>query len=204
MEQTTTGQFRVLAGRDADEWLLLDTESGDPTYVARSDAPDVEVGNRIDATLTWSDGDPTLADYEVTDRTRIRFTRTDEQIFEAATRCWDDAVSEGSGMNARVTHGTDGDPNGIVYTFADQPGQQDVFAEFRDGAKPIEPLIVRAAGGRDSYHDESQGATPPFEVFVLDPDEPFVVVYIVLDPDGFLAETVLDTYFAAGSLSDRL
>ncbi|WP_318270925.1 DUF6663 family protein [Halosegnis longus] len=41
-------------------------------------------------------------------------------------------------------------------------------------------------------------------MFVIDPDEPFVVVYIVLDPDGFLAETVLDTYFATGSLSDRL
>lgn len=204
MEQTTTGQFRVLAGRDGDEWLLLDTESGDPTYVPRGDAPDLEPGYRIDATLAWTDGDPTLSDYAVTDETRIRFTRTEEAIFEAATRCWDDAVSENSGMNARVTHGTDGDANGIVYTFADQPGQQDVFAEFRDGVKPLEPLLVRAAGGRGSYHEESQGGTPPFEVFVIDPDEPFVVVYIVLDPDGFLAETVLDTYFATGSLSDRL
>lgn len=204
MEQTTTGQFRVLAGRDDGEWLLLDTESGDPTYVARRDAPDLRAGNRIDAALGWTDGDPTLTDCEVTDETRVRFTRTDEPIFEAATRCWDDAVSAGSGMNARVTHGTDGDPNGIVYTFADQPGRQDVFAELRDGVKPLEPLLVRAAGGREHYHEERQGATPPFAVFVLDPDEPYVVVYIVLDPDGFLAETVRDTYFESGSLSDRL
>jgi len=31
-------------------------------------------------------------------------------------------------------------------------------------------------------------------VFVIDPEEPFVVVYIVLEPDGLLDETVRDTY----------
>jgi len=241
MEQTTTGSYRVLPGRDDDEWLLLDVERGDPTYVPRTPGSDdratgdradttaLAPGNRVDATLEWVDGDPHVASYEVVDATRFRFARTTEPMFEAATRCWTDAVERDSGMNSRVTYGTDGEPNGVVYTFAKQPGQRDLFAEFRDGVKPLEPLLVRAAGGREAYDaatgsakaasDDSTSAegapddapTPPFETFVVDAvDEPFVAVYIVLDPDGFLAETVRDTYLdaetegASGGLADRL
>lgn len=235
MEQTTTGSYRVLPGRDDDEWLLLDVESGDPTYVPRTTGDDradttaLAPGNRVDATLEWVDGDPGVASYEVVDATRFRFVRTTEPMFEAATRCWADAVERDSGMNSRVTYGTDGEPNGVVYTFAKQPGQRDLFAEFRDGAKPLEPLLVRAAGGREAYDAatggseatsdgstdlgaaDDAGAAPPFETFVIDAaDEPFVAVYIVLDPDGFLAETVRDTYLdgetdgASGGLADRL
>jgi len=214
MEQTTTGSYRVLPGRDDDEWLLLDAESGDPTYVPRAagDAADTTVlspGNRIDADLAWIDGEPRVGSYDVVDATRFHFVQTTEPIFEAATRCWRDAVEQHSGMNSRVTHGTDGEPNGVVYTFAEQSGSRDLFAEFRDGLKPLEPLLVRAAGGREAYEgDGDGGADPPFEVFVIDhPEEPFVAVYIVLDPDGFLAETVRDTYLdagTAGGLADRL
>jgi len=244
MEQTTTGSYRVLPGRDDDEWLLLDVERGDPTYVPRTDGDRTDdgradttalaPGNRIDATLEWVDGDPEVASYEVVDATRFRFARTTEQMFEAATRCWADAVERDSGMNSRVTYGTDGEPNGVVYTFAKQPGQRDLFAEFRDGVKPLEPLLVRAAGGREAYdaatagsdaasddaaegelsaegRTDDTGADPPFETFVVDAaDEPFVAVYIVLDPEGFLAETVRDTYLddaegdASGGLADRL
>lgn len=239
MEQTTTGSYRVLPGRDDDEWLLLDVESGDPTYVPRAtgggdraDTTALAPGNRIDAALEWVDGDPYVASSDVVDATRFRFVRTTETMFEAATRCWSDAVERDSGMNSRVTYGTDGEPNGVVYTFAKQPGQRDLFAEFRDGVKPLEPLLVRAAGGREAYDaatdgtaDDSAdgdpqpartadgtGADPPFETFVIDAaEEPFVAVYLVLDPDGFLAETVRDTYLddteaedASGGLADRL
>ena len=224
MEQTTTGSYRVLPGRDADEWLLLDAESGAPTYVPRvagqpdpvdrsADEPSaLASGNRVDATLQWVDEDPRLAEWTVVDTTRFHFVRTTEPMFEAARRCWETATEQGSGMNSRVTYGTDGEPNGVVYTFAKQPGQRDLFEEFRDGVKPLEPLLVRAAGGREAFEADgaasNEGADPPFTVFVIDAsEEPFVAVYIVLDPDGFLAETVADTYLDGGSgggLADRL
>ena len=61
-----------------------------------------------------------------------------------------------------------------------------MLEEFRDGGKPLDPLVARAA-----RPDEVE---PPLSVFVIDPEEPFVVVYIVLEPDGLLDETVRDTY----------
>ncbi|MFB6117506.1 DUF6663 family protein [Halosegnis sp.] len=205
MEQTTAGEYRVLPGREDGELLLLDVESGDPTYVPADDEADLPaVGNRITAELAWVDGDPQLAGFEVVADTSFHFVRTDEPIFEAATRCWEEAKESNAGMSSRVTHGTDGEPNGIVYTFARQPGQRDLFAEFRDGVKPLEPLLVRAAGGREAYPNGDAGPDPPFEVFVIAAEEPFVAVYIVLDPVGFLAETVRDTYVSAGGLTDRL
>ena len=39
-----------------------------------------------------------------------------------------------------------------------------------------------------------QTTTNGSSVFVIDPEEPFVVVCIVLEPDGLLDETVRDTY----------
>ncbi|MFC4987483.1 MULTISPECIES: DUF6663 family protein [Saliphagus] len=180
----TEGRFRVLPGRDDDEWLLLDVESADPTYVPRESAPDLASGNRIEATLDWSGDEPAIADWTVLTDTRFRFLRTREPIFEAAETCFEAARSAGDAMNARVTQDTDGRANGVVYTFADQSGQRDLFAEFRDGEKPIEPLVARAA------EDEE----PPFSVWVIDPEEPFVVVFIVLDPEGLLAETMAETY----------
>jgi hypothetical protein len=236
MEQTTQGTFRVLESTRADdEWLLLDVESGDPTYVPATGydgdlaetAMNLEPGNRVDAELGWSDGQARFVALSVVTATRFYFVRTTEPLFEAAQRCWRDAVEHGEGMNSRVTYGTDGEPNGVVYTFAEQPGQRDLFEELRDGGKPLEPLLVRAAGGRDALDgggegdaDESDPADtahpdPPFETFVLaHPEHPFVTVYIVFDPAGFLAETVRDTYLddtddtddatGSGGLADRL
>lgn len=186
MNPTTTGTYRVLAStRAADEWLFLDAESGDPTYVPDDALPDGDLaeGNRVRATVAWEGEEPRVEDLTVETRTRFRFGRTDAGLFEAAVDCWHDRG--GDPMNSRVTYSNDRDPVGVVYTFAAQPGERDLFAEFRDGVKPLEPLVRKAAEGRD----------PPFEVFVLDPlPREFVVVYIVFDPDGVLARTVRDTY----------
>lgn len=180
----TEGPFRVLPGRHEDEWLLLDVASADPVYVSRSVLPELAVGNRIDGDLTWAGDAPTLADATVEATTRFRFRRTDEPIFEAATSCFETARASGDAMNSRVTYDTDRNPNGVLYTFAAQPGSRDLFAEFEDGTKPLEPLLARTA----------ENADPPFSVWVLDPDDPFVVVYIVLEPDGLLDRTMADTY----------
>ena len=193
MYPSTEGTYRVLPGRIDDEWLLLEVDSADPTYVPKPDErdgpnpgvdEDLEAGNRIEATLVWEDDEPRLEEVTVVERTRFRFRRTDEPIFEAATSCFEAARAEGAAMNSRVTYGTDTEPNGVVYCFAKQSGEQDLFAEFRDGIKPLEPLVARA----------TESIEPPLSVWILEPREPFVVVYIVFDPDGVLEETMVGTY----------
>jgi len=182
----TDGPFRVLPGRTDDEWLLLEAKSADPTYIDRAALPDVAVGNRVDADLSFEDGEPVIESPVVESETTFRFVRTDEPVFEAAQNCFEAARAEGEAMNSRVTYSTDNEPNGVVYTFAEQPGSRDLFEEFRDGGKPLEPLVDRAAHPED--------ADPPFSVWVLDPEASFVLVYIVLDPDGILEETMRDAY----------
>ncbi|MFC7238674.1 DUF6663 family protein [Saliphagus sp. GCM10025317] len=202
MNQTTETTARVLPGRTADEWLLLEVDTADPTYVERPDldgdpdsgddadrnGPGLEHGNRIEATLEWDDGEPRLASWTVLEPTRFRFRRTDAPVFQAAQHCFEEARRAGEAMNARVIHDTDGRPNGVVYTFADQPGQRDLYAEFRDGEKPLEPLLDRAAESTEA----------PFSVWVLDVSEPFVLVTIVLDPDGLLEGKMREAYGDAG------
>ena len=182
----TKGRFRALPGRDDDEWLFVDVESAEPTYVPRKLAPEVEAGNRVRATISWDGEAPVVDALTVETGTAFEFLETTEPVFEAARECFERARADGEAMNSRVTYGTDNEPNGVVYTFAEQPGSRELLAEFRDGAKPLEPLVARAA-----QPDEVE---PPFSVFVIDPEEPFVVVYIVLEPDGLLDETVRDTY----------
>lgn len=174
----------MLPGRTDDELLLLDLDSADPVYLPRASLPDVAVGNRLAGELRWNGDDPRLDGVTVDSETRFRFRRTAEPIFEAARSCFEAARTAGEAMNSTVTYDTDRNPNGVVYTFAEQSGRRDLFAEFRDGTKPLEPLLARAA----------DGAEPPFSVWVLAPDEPFVVVYFVLDPDGLLDRTMADTY----------
>ena len=185
MTPTTDGQYRVYPGRTDDEWLLLEVDSADPTYVPAA-AADFEIGNRVWATIEWAGGEPSLESWDFLESTEVHFSRTDAPVFQAAQVCFDEARRNGEAMNARVTSDTDGRPNGVVYTFADQPGQRDLYAEFRDGQKPLEPLLARAA--------DSETASPPFSVWVLDVPEPFVLVTIVFDPDGVFAETMADTY----------
>ena len=182
----TEGQFRVLPGRDDDEWLFLDVESTNPTYVPRELAPKTTVGNRVRATISWDGEAPVVDALTAETGTTFEFVETDEPIFEAARECFERARVDGEAMNSRVTYNTDNEVNGVVYTFAEQPGSRELLAEFRNGGKPLDPLVARA-----TRPDEVE---PPLSVFVIDPEEPFVVVYIVLEPDGLLDETVRDTY----------
>lgn len=193
MTPTTTGRFRVLDSPSGDdEWLLLDVESFDPTYVPRSghDAVDGQVddlrpGYLIDATLAWDDDEPAVTELRVVKRTLFEFADGVTGLFEAAQETWQAALAEGDGMRSRITRSTDNEPNGALYVFADQPGAQDLLAEFADGQRPLEPLLERVNESHDDDH----------EVFVLRPaEEPFVVVYIVFEKAGMLADTVRDTY----------
>ena len=185
MHPTTEGTFRVYPGRSSDEWLLLEVNAADPTYVASEDVEGtLEVGNRLEGTIEWVDEVPRLQAFDTVEPTRFHFLRTDAPTFQAAQTCFDEARRAGDAMNASVTRDTDGRPNGILYTFAEQAGQRDLFAEFRDGEKPLDPLVARAA----------ETASPPFSVWVLDVSEPFVLVTIVLNPDGLFEETMRETY----------
>ena len=194
MESTTSGTFRVLESpRDPAELLLLDTSTQDPTYVTTAGyegdlgraVDDIEPGNRIAARLSWTDGTPRFAEVAVETRTTIAFADDATGIFEVARETWQEAEREGSAMNARTTRNTDGDPNGVVYTFAKQAGQRDLYGEFRDGITPLEPLVKRLA----------ESADPPFAVFVLRPrEEPFVLVALATERDGQFATTMRETY----------
>lgn len=193
MEPTTSGRFRVLdSPRDAAELLLLDTDEFDPTYVPTTGHGDLDErvatlrpGYLIDATLAWADDTPHFTDLSVAKRTLFEFVDGATGIFEAARETWQQAAMEGAAMNSRVTRDTDSEPNGVLYVFAKQDGAQDLYAEFADGVRPLEPLVDRVNESRDGDH----------EVFVMRPaDEPFVLVYIVFQKNGMLADTVRDTY----------
>lgn len=194
MQPTTSGTYRVLdSTRGPDELLLLDVDTQDPTYVTTAgydgDLADrvgeLEPGNRIDATLSWDDDAPRFADLAIDTRTTIEFVDGATDIFEVARETWTEARREGEAMNSRVLRSTDGEENGVVYTFAEQAGQRDLYGEFRDGVTPLEPLIDRLG----------EGVEPPYGAFVIRPAEhPFVLVALALDRDGLLAETMRDTY----------
>jgi hypothetical protein len=196
MSVRTSGVYRVLSSpRDREELLLLDVSSTDPTYVPSEGyeepfgerVDDLEAGNRIEATIEWDpEGNPRLGDVEVLTRTRIEFIDGATGIFEAARETAEEAAMEGEAMNSRVTKSTDGEDNGVVYTFAKQTGERDLYEEFEEGITPLEPLIARLGEG---------GADPPYDIFVIRPaEESFVIVYLAFEREGLLARTVRDTY----------
>jgi len=190
-EPLLDGPYRVLEStRDREEWLFIDP-AGDPTYVPLTGHGDLNErvrglrpGYRVDAAFDWTGEEPVVRSLEVLEWSLFTFVPRADPVFEAARSCWEAARREGQAMNSRVTHTTDGDPAGVVYVFADQPGQRNLFREFRDGVKPLDPLVDRLAQGED----------PPFEAFVLDPADPYVVVYLVVEKGGMVADTVRDTY----------
>lgn len=188
-----SGMYRVLRSpRDDSELLLLDTETTDPVYAIVTGYENelarivetIEPGNVIRASFDWSGERPRFSSVEIVRETVFAFASDATNIFEAAIECWHETESAGAAMNSRLTRSTDGEVNGVLYVFAQQRGERDLFSEFRDGIKPIGPLL-----------DTIDGSDPPYEVFVIEPRaEPFVLIYIVLEPNGILARTVRDTY----------
>lgn len=187
----TERTYRVLqSSRDDDEFLLLDTETADPVYVVTTGYEDevtrsitaIEPGNKVRAAFDWSGDRPRFTAVEVVSETTIAFAPDATNIFEAAIECWHNAGA--AAMNSRITRDTDRDVNGVLYVFAKQAGERDLYSEFRDGIKPIDPLLAPI-----------DGSTPPYEVFVIEPrEEPFIIIYIVLEPGELLAQTVRETY----------
>lgn len=198
MHPTTSGTFRVLPGRaDRDELTLADPETAEPHYVRTGGyegdlaaaVADLEPGNLVTATLAWEDGEARFASVDVGTGTAFAFVDDADTVFDAAAETWQAARRTNDGMNATVTRDTDGEPNGALYVFADGPGGPDLFAEFREGTRPLDPLLERLAGDYD----------PPYEVFVVRPAaEPFVVVYIAFERGGTLAGAMRETYDLPG------
>lgn len=145
----------------------------------------LRLGYVVDATLSWADGEARFESVAVRDDTLFAFVEGVSGLFEAALDTWEEARREGVGVNSRPTFSTDGEPNGAVYTFAEQSGERDVFAELREGTLPLEPLVARLDDREDCPH----------EVFVMRPAaHDFVLVYCVLRKESVLANTVRDTY----------
>jgi hypothetical protein len=202
MDLTTSGRFRVLENpREPSSLLLVDVEPDDPdaagAYEPTSVAADgyggdlaetvaaLRPGYVVDATLTWSDARARFEAVAIETESVVEFVDGATNLFEAATETWEATVAAGEAMNSRVTRDTDGDPNGVLYVFAEQ-GARDLFEEFRSGTLPLEPLIARVNEGHEPG---------PREVFVMRPAaHPFVLVYILLQRGGMLSRTVRDTY----------
>jgi hypothetical protein len=193
MRPTTDGEFRVYEDPHDTERALLVPLDGEyePSAVELSGyggdlagaVDELSPGNRVRATLEWDDGTARFAALDVETETLVEFVAGVTGVFEAARNAWSEAKREGAAMNADVTYSTDGEPVGAVYVFAKQPGVRDVFSEFRECTRPLDPLLERA--------EEPE----PYEVFVMRPaDEEFVLVYIVFGRDTLLADTVRDTY----------
>lgn len=184
-------QYRVLPGPDADSLRLLGRESYEPVTISHegNDAPvaDLRPGYLVDADVDWNGAEPTVDAVSVQRSTLYSFVDGIEPVFEVARDLWQDAQAAGEGMGSCVTRNTDGVVNGAVYVFADD-GPASRFAEFRDGSRPLEPLV-------DRINDRDDDGPAPREVFVLGPATGgFVVVTIALEKDGLFAETIRDTY----------
>lgn len=187
------GIYRVLCSpRSPEEYLLVDTTTADPVYVSKQGYSEeqartvgaIEQGNTVEATIDWTDEQPRFSTVAIETETTVSFASDATNIFEAAKTCWRETVSDGDPMNSRLTRGTDGDVNGVLYTFAEQTGEQELFSEFCNGIKPLDPLL-----------EPITASEPPYAVFCLDPRElSCVIIHIVLDPDGLLARTMRDTY----------
>jgi hypothetical protein len=184
--------YRALAVPEPGRLRLLDLETFEPVVTASEghDAPvgDVRPGYLVEADLDWSTAEPTVRSLSVVRPTLYAFADGIDPVFEVARETWTEARSTGDSMNSRVTRNTDNEVIGVVYVFAED-GLSDVggvFEEFRDGARPLEPLVDRV--------NDSDGPVPR-EVFVLRPPEgEFVVVTIAFRKGGRFADTLRETY----------
>ncbi len=182
-------RFRVLAIPSDRTLRLLDRETYEPVVTAPDGhggaVTEVFPGYSIDADLDWSSTEPTVRSLSVHRRTLYTFVDGIEPVFEAAQQTWAEARTAGESMNSRVTRNTDNEVNGVLYVFAEDEGGR-VFESFRDGTRPLEPLIDRV--------NEGEGEDPR-EVFVLRPAEgTYVIVTIALRKGGQFAETLRETY----------
>lgn len=189
MDDVDDQSYRVLGVPQAGTLRLLNRETYEPVVTADTghDAPvsDVRPGYLIDADLDWSSAEPTVRSLSVRRPTLYAFADGVEPMFEVAQETWADARAAGDSMNSRVTRNTDNEVNGVLYVFADD-GPSSTFTEFRDGARPVEPLV-------DKVNDQDGPAAR--EVFVLRPkDGQFVVVTIAFQKSGQFADTLRDTY----------
>ena len=181
--------YRVLGVPDAGRLRLLDRETYEPVVTADAghDAPvdDVRPGYLIDADLDWSSTEPTVESLSVRRPTLYAFADDVDPVFEVARDAWADARAAGDAMNSRVTRNTDNEVNGVLYVFA-EGGATETFEEFREGTRPVEPLVEKA---------NDRDGPAPREVFVLRPESrEFVLVTIALRKGGQFADTLRDTY----------
>jgi len=199
MPATESGTYRVLPGPpDSDDLVFLERWSEDPISVRTDgyEAPlaatvaELDPGNLVEASLAWPpEGAPAVTELSVTSGTLFAFVDGADHVFEKARETFEAGQRERAAIASTTTFTTDGEPNGALYTIAKQAGGTDIFAQFRDGRRTLEPMVEKLGEG---------GAEPPHEVFVIRPDdEPFVVVYLALDRDGLLADTIRDE-FAVG------
>lgn len=181
-------EYRVTVPPAGATGRLLERPSLDPVTLADEDHEAAVEGLRpgyvIEADLDWTSPAPTLDALSVRRPTLFAFADGVEPMFEVARETWETARAAGDGMNARETRNTDGETNGAVYVFADEDGE--LLEEFRDGRRPLDPLLDRV--------NEREGAAPR-EVFVLRPaDGAFTAVTITLRKGGQFADTIRDTY----------
>jgi hypothetical protein len=181
--------YRVLAVPERDTLRLLDRETFEPVVTASEghSAPvgDLRPGYLVDAELDWTTPEPTVQSLSVRRPTLYVFADDIEPVFEVAQEAWADARAAGDSMNSRVTRNTDNEVNGALYVFAENDARG-MFESFRDGTRPLEPLVDRV---------NEQDEPAPREVFTLRPaDGRFVVVTIALRKGGQFADTLRDTY----------
>ncbi|WP_435175830.1 DUF6663 family protein [Halorussus sp. AFM4] len=180
---------RVLAAPGDGRLRLLDRETYEPVVTADAGhgAPvaDLRPGYLVDAELDWSTAEPTVRSASVVRPTLYAFGDDVDPMFEAARDAWNDARAAGDAVNSRVTRNTDSEVNGVLYVFAEDE-RNGTFEAFRDGIRPVEPLVDRV--------NEREGPAPR-EVFVLRPaDGRFVAVTIALRKGGRFADTLRETY----------
>lgn len=191
MPPATTGTYRILQVED-DRLLLADLDDAyEPVAVTAEESLDADLapGTVVEADVAFGAAEARLLSATVERPTVYEFVADADVVFEAARDLWQETRAAGDGMGSRVTRTTDGDVNGVVYVFADAPGG-DRIEEFRSGRRPLDPLLERVA--------ESEGDGPR-AVFVVSPDDPFVIVTIALDPDGLFADTMRETYDLPGA-----
>jgi len=184
------GRYRVLPGPESDTLRLLDRDTYEPVVVSTDEETAAAVatlspGYLVDAVLDWSTQRPTVESVSVVRPTLFAFADRVDPMFEAARETWEAAQSEGEAMNMQVLRNTDNEVTGVVYVFAES-GERGRFEEFREGARPLEPLLDRVA---DSRGEDAH------EVFVLrGTGGAFTAVAIALQKGGQLADTMRDTY----------